>query len=207
MMKKNKNQLNEPTASYGQPLSFEKVWLMFQEVAKQFKENEKRIKETGKQIQETGKQMKETDKKLKRLEALFTGQWGKLIESLVEGDLIALLKKRGVHVNRTIQRVSGSFQGNPYEFDIIAVNGKEIVIVEVKTTFRVDDVKHFLEKLSHAKTWMTEYKDKTVYGAVAYLTSNAASHIMAEKQGLFVIKATGNSAFIANKTDFNPKEF
>ena len=30
-----------------------------------------------------------------KLEELFNGQWGKLMESLVEGDLVGLLQQRG----------------------------------------------------------------------------------------------------------------
>ena len=50
-------------------------------------------------MQETGRQMKETDWKLRRLEELFNGQWGKLMEALVEGDLIELLRQRGIEVD------------------------------------------------------------------------------------------------------------
>ena len=44
-------------------------------------------KETSEQMKETSEQMKETDKRLKKAENLFTTQWGRLMESLVEGDL------------------------------------------------------------------------------------------------------------------------
>ncbi|MCD4665086.1 MAG: hypothetical protein K8R68_07425 [Bacteroidales bacterium] len=180
------NTVNEPLEQYGQPASFEQVWQMFQETDKMFKE---------------------TDKKLNKLEALFTSQWGKLIESLVEGDLVNVLKKRNIKVERTIQRIKGNHKGENFEYDIIAVNGSEIVIVEVKTTLRVEDVNHFHEKLWKAKQYMSEYKDKTVYGAVAFLTADGASDRMAEKTGLFVIKATGNSSSIINNKDFKPKAF
>ncbi len=95
----NPNTANEPTPQYGQsqPLSFEQVWLMF--------------KETDKKFQETDKQLRETDKKIKELSNLFTSQWGKLVESLVEGDLVNVLNKRGVRVERTIQRVKGNHNG------------------------------------------------------------------------------------------------
>ena len=234
--KNNKNEVNEPIEHYNQPLNFEKVWLMFQETSKKFEETDKRFEETDKQFketdkrldkkfQETNKQFKETDKKIletdkrldkkfletdkksKELSNLFTTQWGKLIESLVEGDLIRLLNEKGIEVQQTFQRVSGTYQGDPYEFDIIASNGEEVVIVEVKTTLRVEDVKKFLRKLAKFKTWMPVYKEKTVYGAVAFLTSSSASHTMAENKGLFVIKATGKSSSIVNKKGFMPKAF
>jgi len=120
------NTVNEPIATYSQPTNLDEVWKLF--------------KETDKQFKETDKQFKETDKKIKALSELFTSQWGKLIESLVEGDLIKLLNLRGIPVHETYERVHGCYLGTNYEFDIIAENGDEIVVVEVKTTLRPKDV-------------------------------------------------------------------
>ena len=180
------DNVNEPLAAYSQPLNFDQIWKLFQE---------------------TDKQMKETDKKIKELSALFTSQWGKLVESLVEGDLVKLLKQHGIAVEKTLQRVKGNKGGENFEYDIIAVNGHEIVIVEVKTTLRVDDVNDFHEKLWKSKTYLPEYADKKKYGAMAFLTAEGASDRMAEKMGFFVIRATGNSSSIINKKDFKPKAF
>ena len=44
-----------------------------------------------------------------------------------------------------------------------------------------------------------------VYGAVAYLQEHSQAAKMAERTGLFVIKATGNSASIVNAEGFRPK--
>ena len=79
--------------------------------------------------------------------------------------------------------------------------------MEVKTTLRPDDVKNFIDKLNHAKTWLHEYRDKTIYGAVAYLKARAGSAAMAVNKGLFAIRATGNSAHLINDADFEPKAF
>ena len=168
------------------PLSFEKVWLMFQETDKKFKE---------------------TDKKLNKLERLFTSQWGKLVESLVEGDVITILNQRGIDVTDTIKRRSGRRDGVDYEFDIIAINGTEMVIVEVKTTLRPEDIRDFVDKLKQAKKWMPEYSEKKVYGAVAFISEDAGTAAMAEKNGLFVIRATGDSARIVNGNTFIPKSW
>ncbi|QXO94373.1 hypothetical protein KSK55_13735 [Methanospirillum purgamenti] len=180
------------------PLSFEKVWLMFQETDKKFQE-------TDKKFQDTDRKFKETDKKLNKLERLFVSQWGKLVESLVEGDIISILNQRGIKVTDTIKRRSGRRDGVDYEFDIIAINGTEIVIVEVKTTLRPEDIRGFLKKLRQAKNWMPEYSDKRVYGAVAFISEDAGTAAMAEKNGLFVIRATGDSASIVNNNSFVPK--
>jgi len=54
---------------------------------------------------------------------------------------------------------------------------------------------------------MPEYKDKVIFGGVAFITADGTSERMAEKQGYFVIKATGSSSSIVNKPDFKPKAF
>ena len=197
------------------PLSFEKVWLMFQETDKKFQETDKRFQETDRILSEKFKEtdrmlsekFKETDKKLNKLEQLFTSQWGKLVESLVEGDIVNLLNQKGINVTDIIKRREGRRDGIDYEFDIIAINGSEIEIVEVKTTLRPKDIRHFLKKLAQAKDWMPEYADKIVYGAVAFISEDTGSSAMAEKNGLFVIKATGDSASIVNADNFVPKSW
>ncbi|MCX6153853.1 MAG: hypothetical protein NT007_06830, partial [Candidatus Kapabacteria bacterium] len=50
------------------------------------------------QMKETDRQMKKSDKKLNKLEDLFTSQWGRLMESLVRGDLVPILNNRGIPV-------------------------------------------------------------------------------------------------------------
>ena len=191
---------------------------LFKETAIQFKETDTRFKETEKilnqkyseiwdMFKDTDAKFKETDKKINEANALFTSQWGKLIESLVKGDLVNILKNRGIDVHDTSERRKGNHEGENYEFDIIAHNGTEIVIVEVKTTLRVNDVKSFLSKLSKAKLWLAEYKNFKIYGAIAYLKAEEASDIMAMNNGLFSIRATGNSAAITNAADFVPVTF
>ncbi len=180
------NQVNDNLQQYGKPTSFDEVWRLFQETDKQFKE---------------------TDKKIKEAFDLFTCQWGRLIESLVDGDLPRILQERGILVSRTIQRVEGGAPGKKYEFDIIAVDGDVSVVVEVKTTLRPQDVTRFLYKMQHFREWMPEFSKKETLGAVAYLQSSAGSESMAQNKGLFTIRATGSSAYLTNAGNFKPKCF
>ena len=46
----------------------------------------------GPSLRELAESRKETDRRLRKLNELFSGQWGKLMEALVEGDLSTLLK-------------------------------------------------------------------------------------------------------------------
>ena len=184
------------------------IWKLFKETDRRI---EQRMEETDRQMKETDRQMKETDrridKRMKKLEGLFTTQWGKLMESLVEGDLVALLQARGIRVESTYPRVKGRRNGEHYEFDILAGNGAELVVVEVKTTLNVEHVKRFLAKLGRFMEYQPVYRGKQVYGAVAYLQAEQAAEVYAQRQGLYVIRATGSSACIINDADFTPRVF
>ena len=170
-------------------------------------ENARRTKETDRQMQETDRQMQETDRRLKKAEGFFTSQWGKLMESLVEGDLVPLLRERGIAVTETFQRLTGRRNGEHYEFDIVAGNSAEAVVVEVKTTLRPEHVTDFLDRMSWVTEWLSMYRNLPIYGAVAYLRSDTSVVRHAERQGLFVIRATGSSASIVNPPGFEPRVF
>ncbi len=175
-----------------------------QETAKAHKETERLLKESK---LETDRQFKKSDKRMAKLDELFIGQWGKLMEALVKGDLVKLLQERNIEVQSISQESSGVWNDEPFEFDIIVVNGSEVVVTEVKTTLWLKDLTHFINKLKNFKQMLPLYKDKIIYGAVAYLKANQGSARKAEKEGLFVIQALGSSASIINAKHFKPKNF
>ena len=167
----------------------------------------KGMEEFKEQQKETARQMEETDRRLKKAENMFTTKWSRFLESLVEGDLVPLLKERSIAVERTLRNMTGRRNGEHFEVDIVAANGVEVVVVEVKTTLRPRDVKRFLAKLGQFREWCPEYRRHTIFGAVAYLKADTSVCTHAERQGLFVIRATGKSASITNEPDFRPRAF
>ena len=207
----------------------EKVRLFQEETARQMQETDRKMQETDRKMQETDRKMREmsqetdrkmketsheidriskaANKRIKHLDNLFSTQWGALIESLVTGQLVDLLKARGMKVNRIAQIDSFEYDGRQYEFDAIVINSVEVVVVEVKTTLTVQAVDYLIDKLNSFKKLCPEYSDKVVYGAVAYLKTKGSANIYSEKNGLFVIKATGDSASITNEENFKPKKF
>ncbi|MBK8535779.1 MAG: hypothetical protein IPL59_12000 [Candidatus Competibacteraceae bacterium] len=199
--------------STAQP-TLDDVWRLFQETDRKFQDTERLLKEqsqqTDRKFQDTERLLKEqsqaTEKKINALEKLFTSQWGKLMESLVEGDRVNLLIQRGIPIADTTTRLKGKQPGGGnYEFDILAHNGEAMVVVEVKTTLRPDDVKNFLDKLDHLKAWIPRYAQNRIYGAMAWLTADAGAEAMVENRGLFSIRATGDSASIQNDPAFAPR--
>ena len=120
--------------------------------------------ETARRMQETDRQMQETARRIRELNELFNGQWGKLMESLVEGDLVKLLQRRGIAVHHTVTNPRQNYGERCWEFDIVAVNGEEVVVVEVKTTLRVPDVDRFIGRLHEFSELMPEYAGRRIYG-------------------------------------------
>lgn len=182
------------------------------EISASQKETDQITKELKKELKELAREIKETDKQLRKTDALFNTKWSKLVESLVEGKLVELLQSRGIDVKETYSRVQRSYTDENgelqrREIDILAANGEEVVAVEVKTTLKPEDVKYFMETLKIFKRYFSIYANKTVYGAVAYLRSDSQAPLFAERQGLFVIRATGDSASLINKKNFQPKAF
>ena len=158
-------------------------------------------------LKENSQQIKENTKGLTEARKLFETQWGRLMESLVEGDLLRILNENGIEVKNTYMNVKSDLAEDQYEYDIVAGNGEEAVVVEVKTTLRVKHIKLFLEDIKKFSSRLSVYKGKTIYGAVAYLRAEEEANKYAERQGLFVIRVTGDSASIINKEGFKPKAF
>ena len=207
------------------PATPEEIWGILREVSEGQKETDRQMKETDRIIkenaEETDRRMQETDRRMqetdgimrenirgiKDLKKLFEDQWGKLMEALVKGDLIKLLNERNVDIQGIAREHERKYNGKEYEFDIIAINGDAVVVVEVKTTLRLEDIEHFIRKLEVFKQVFPEYESKDIYGAVAYLKQNEGTAKNAEKKGLYVIRAVGSSAEIINKKNFQAKRF
>jgi len=156
----------------------------------------------------TEKQFRDTDKRIKELANLFTGQWGKLMEALIEPSCLKLFKDRGLEIERSMTNIKIERADDETEFDIVLLNGVDIVIVEVKTTVTDKEVNHFLKKLSRIHSYFPEYHDKNIFGCIAGIkyASDSAKH--AYRKGLFVLKNTGENIIkIANGLGFKPRKF
>ena len=129
------------------------------------------------------------------------------MEALVKGDLVALLNRRGIEVDHVSRHHERTYGGRRWDIDIVAVNSREVLAVLVRTTLKRDGVDEFLDTLRHVDELMRQYAGRAFYGAVAYLQADESADADAERQGLFVIRATGSSASITNHEDFQPRTF
>ena len=176
------------------------------------KEEETRRKEEETRRKELDHYIKENSREMKRLKNIFSNKWGELVESLVSGPILKMLQKRNIKVTGMSSHITAQYkdsegQTKECEIDIMARNGQELVAVEVKSTLGAKEVDRFLDVLKRFTLFFPEYRDKKIYGAVAYLKLYQSADRYAIKKGLFVIKATGDSAYIVNKDDFKPLDF
>ena len=166
--------------------------------------------------QKTEEALQKLTENLNKASGDFTNKWGQFLENLVKGDLVKVLKERNIEVVRVQPRlVYYENEREAGDFDLVAVNGKEIVAVEVKTTLTVEKVQKFMDSLKRFKEYFPEYRDKVIYGGVAYLcepkdeeAQSAAS--FSQENGLFVIVSPGgesNVTTISNPQGFKPKAF
>jgi hypothetical protein len=159
-------------------------------------------------IEELRESQKETDRALRELSGLFSTQWGKLVEALVEPGCVDQFRKRGIAITRSMRRAEGiDSHGRQMEIDVLLINGEELVAVEVKTTCKTDDVKEHEDRLERFRDAYPEYRSMRVYGAVAALLFESESDKYAYRHGMFVLKPTEGVAQIVNDTDFKPRVF
>ena len=193
----------------------ESVWAYLQEVGKRLDQIGEEIKELRESLREQGRETdrrlreesERTEEKIRELANLFTTQWGKLVEALVEPGAVNLFRERGIKVRRSARRIEvEDEQGRKIaEYDIFLENDEEVVIIEVKTTVKKEDVDEFLEKLRGFKDLNPKYRDYRVYGAVAGITFEEGVDRYAYRQGLFVLRSEGGIIRIANNPNFKPR--
>lgn len=182
-----------------------------QQLDKQRAEADRRQEEADRRQAELDRQQAKTDRLLRRLGKQIGGQgqrWGKIIESLVEGDLCALMTEfLGVEIIDISRRV----EVRGVEIDLVAVNTDTVVVVEVKTTLQREHIDKFIStKLSRFTALRPHYKGSKIYGVIAFVKvdSNAREVIDdAIGKGLIVIKAMRGTNHIINPKDRAPRNF
>ena len=178
----------------------QEIWRILKEAIQFQKDSNKAFNE------ELKRSRIEFDKRMNKMRGIWSNAWGDFVESLVSGNLVKMLQGWIPSINQIMKNIECQRNGRDCEIDIIAVNNDALVATEVKSTLSVKDVKDFLEKLRNFSMFFPQFRNYKIYGAVAYLKVTQGAEKFAMKEGLFVIRATGDSGEILNKKDsFEPK--
>jgi hypothetical protein len=170
------------------------------EADQRFKETERLLKEQG---QETDRQIREVNKKIGDL----GGKWGRFVENMVAPACETIFLKRGIPVHQVSQRVKKRLDGKTLEIDVLVTNENHVLIVEVKSSLGVNDIKEMIEDLGKFHTFFPEYSQKQLYGAVAGIEIEEGADKYAYRQGLFVLAQAGETVSILNDSTFQPKNW
>ena len=170
------------------------------EADQRFKETERLLKEQG---QETDRQIREVNKKIGDL----GGKWGRFVENMVAPACETIFLKRGIPVHQVSQRVKKRLDGKTLEIDVLVTNENHVLIVEVKSSLGVNDIKEMIEDLREFRTFFPEYSQKKLYGAVAGIEIEEGADKYAYRQGLFVLAQAGETVSILNDSTFQPKNW
>ncbi len=207
--------------------SLEDVWRLFREtdqriekrnketeqfIEKISKEMDRKFQETDLKFQETDRQFQETDRRMEKSNQETNkklGQLGGRIGNFVEGVVAPgerLFQERGIEVTGTGHKIKkrNATLGLEMEIDLLVTNGDCCVLVEVKSSLSVEDVKEHLERMDKFKPLFPEHKDKKIYGAVAGMVIEEGADRFAWRKGFFVITQRGDSAVILNDDKFKP---
>jgi|688.fasta_scaffold156458_2 hypothetical protein len=184
---------------------FQETREQFQEDRQHFQELERRrdaeSQKTEREIREVNKQIKEVSKQIGNL----GGKWGRFVENMVAPACETLFLKRGIPVHQVSQRVKRRLDGQTLEIDVLVINEDHVLVVEVKSSLGVDNIKELMEDLSQFRLFFPEYAQKQLHGAVAGIEIEEGADKYAYRQGLFVLAQAGEAIAILNNLDFQPK--
>ena len=95
------------------------------------------------------------------------------------------------------------------EYDIVAVNGDAVLVIEVKNKLQKRMVDRFTEKkLPKFKETFPEYRGRRLFGGIGALVVKEDVSRYAEKAGLYVLTQTSEGgAALINRKNFRAKEF
>ena len=171
---------------------------------------DEQLSRTDEQLNRTDEQLSKTIKKLDDIGR----QLGDL--GLVQGEVAEDLFFRNVRylfkeerdlifsdVKRNLKKKGSG------EYDIVAVNGDAVLVIEVKNKLQNRMVDNFVEKkLPKFKKTFPEYRGRRLFGGIGALVVKDAVGRYAEKAGLYVLtQTTEGGAGLINRKNFRAKEF
>jgi len=167
------------------------------------------FKDTDRKFQETQGEFQEIQREIRNLSQQvgnITDNLGRFAENMIAPSMIKLFNEKGIPITDYTQQLRSP--GRRIEYDIVAFNKEYVVVVSVKMTLRVDDVKQFLnERLPIFKELFPRYSDMKVIGAVAGANIVGESDTYAMKRGLYVLAQSGENVVLLNNDTFQAKIF
>jgi hypothetical protein len=165
-----------------------------QELSQAQKELSQAQKETDKQINRVSRQIGELGNRL-----------GEFVEWQVRPAVVRLFQERGIDVHEFHPGISVKRDNEGLEVDLLVVNDRDAILVEVKSKLTQRDVDEHLQRLAKFKRLMPRFRDVKALGAVAAMVIPDEVASYAYRQGLFVLVQSGENVVILNDAEFTPQ--
>jgi len=157
--------------------------------------------------EDTTRKMQETDRKLKDLTTAIGrlgNRLGEFVEEMVRPSVVRLFQQRGIAVHQVFRGAYAERDGDAMEIGLLVGDDLGVVLVEVKSELKADDVKDHVSRLVRFKKLFPQYAGFRVMGAVAGMVVPDDAARFAYRQGLFVLAQSGDSMTIGNDENFTP---
>ena len=159
------------------------------------------------------REMREENRKLNKQLGEIANKQGRIAEDLVAPSIGRILREithstceeteyEAVRV-RTHHRISG----NRREFDVLAICGEYVLIVETKITLTPEKVDGFVELMEDIRNYFPEYESRKMIGGLATLYADTSIVTYASRHGILVLAVGDDLMDIQNGPAFRPREF
>ena len=218
LMRKNSREMKRMSADTDKRLD-----MKFQEVAKQIEATNKAVEATQRAVTETQLAAEKTRLSIEATERSISAtntkigaldlRVGKMVEKLVgEGNLVAQFRELGYKVKRHSRHMIFGEEGTSEsgEIDLFMEDGDVAVLVEVKTTLKMDHVVEHIERMEKYRRFADAdgKNGKRFVGAVAgtIIAENVVN--FAHDNGLYVIIQSARAVeILAQPEGFKAKEW
>ena len=199
-------------------LAQQKTEASLREIRKELAEERKKTDESQRQIQkDLAEERKKTEASQRQLRKASQRQLrkdlggvghtqGEIAEDLFWRNFKALMRKQKIVLKEVLRWLKGL---GTYEYDLVGVNSKVVVVVEIKAKLRQKDVEDFVnKKLPAFRRDFLQNKKHVVMGAVAGLVVKKEVEDFAKAQGFYVLTQKGkNGAEIRNPAKFKARVY
>ena len=184
----------------------------FKEIDAKFKKIDKRLYErfqaTSDRQEENATKFHDSDQAIENLANIFTGPWGRVLDSLPDNGILEQLQGYGIKLSALSRELTSHKNGRQMNLDFLLTNDTEVVLGEVKTTMKSNDVRAFIKKLGEFLYFYPNYNGYNIYGTMIGLRLEEESAKYAYRNGLFVFKVGGEGMLqLLNDDKFTPKDF
>ena len=177
-------------------LTYERILELFQETAQKM---DRMAQEANRRIQELKQQMERTDRQIERTSKEISSlgsRVGQIVENMVGGDIVEQFRTLGYDVVRIARNVEFGKDGTSAsgEIDLLLEDGDVAILIEAKTTPKVDDVLDHIERLEKFRSHVNrdgKVEQRQFIGAIAGATVKPNVIKFAQGKGLYVIVQTG----------------